>query len=386
MGAQNDILVQYLLNKRYPMYTVFHDVLDNYISTRATLQGRATIINSPDQRALLTELPARIKAHLAKRGESHLFKVEGSIGNGNIARVPWVGIFRTSVTHNAENGYYIVLLFAEDMSCCYLSLNQGITAVEKLYTKKFARKKMREVAAGAVKKLECHPEALQGEIKLSSTGELGRGYEAAAIESFRYRYNELPSEHIFFEHLDHLFANYAKLTKLFGEDLYSLLTVSEEEFQQVALAKAATQPTDGIRPDELGGVSVSLGTRLGTKGIVRSPIIAAEAIRAANFCCEIDPQHWTFTSRARKQKYVEAHHLIPISQQNRFDYSLDVVANIISLCATCHRMLHFGVSQEKKTLLKSLLKQRRSKLLEKAISIKESDFLELYGNTNPQDN
>lgn len=366
------------------MYQAFHNVLDNFVSTRAKLLGRATIIDSPDQRALLRDLPAKIMAHLAKRHQSHLFKVQGSIGNGNIARVPWVGIFRTSVTQNAENGYYIVLLFAEDMSCCYLSLNQGITAIEKLYTRSFARKKMREVAIAAAMKLDCHPEAIVGEINLSSTGELGRGYEAAAIESFRYGYHDLPSERIFFEHLDYLLTHYAKLNKLFGKDLYSLLTVSEEEFQQVALAKAAQQTTEGEAPEELGGVELSLGTQLGTKGIIRSPAIAAQAIRAAHFACEIDPAHWTFTSSAKKHKYVEAHHLIPISQQNRFAYSLDVVANIISLCATCHRMLHFGVAPEKRSLLKSLLKQRRPRLLARAISISDSDFLELYGKSNNQ--
>ena len=367
------------------MHQVYYHVLDNYISTRAKLQGRATIKNTPDQVALLQELPAKIRAHLAKRQLSHLFKVDGSIGNGNIARVPWVGIFNTAVTQNAENGYYVVLLFAEDMSCCYLSLNQGITAIEKLYTRSFARKKMREVATSAAMKLECHPEAQVGPINLSSTGDLGRGYEAAAIESFRYSYHELPVESVFFEHLDYLLSDYAKLTKLFGKDLYSLLTVSEEEFQQVALAKAAQEPADVDQVEAQGGVEVSLGTQLGTKGVTRSPAIAAKAIRAAKFSCEIDPAHWTFTSNAKKQKYVEAHHLIPISQQNRFAYSLDVVANIISLCATCHRMLHFGVSDEKKHLLKLLLKQRRPKLLAKAISINDSDFLELYGKRNGQD-
>lgn len=367
------------------MHQIFLDVLDNFISTRAKLQGRATIKNTLDQRALLQDLPAKFKTHLAKRQQSHLFKVEGSIGIGNIARVPWVGIFNTAITQNAENGYYIVLLFAEDMSCCYLSLNQGITAVEKLYTKNFARKKMREVAASAAMKLDCHPEAIVGEINLSSTGELGRGYEAAAIESFRYGYHELPNEDVFFEHLDYLLADYAKLTRLFGKDLYSLLTVSEEEFQQVALAKAAQRTTDDDEPEESGGVEVSLGTQLGTKGVIRSPAIAAKALRAANFSCEIDPAHWSFTSSAKKQRYVEAHHLIPMSQQNRFAYSLDVVANIISLCATCHRMLHFGASTEKKHLLKSLLKERRPKLLAKAISINDSDFLDLYGKTNRLD-
>jgi 5-methylcytosine-specific restriction protein A len=359
------------------MYDALRDVMDNYRPTRARLQGRATNTGSPDQRALLSDLPARIEAHLAYHPESHLFKVKGSIGNGNIARIPWVGVFRTSITKSAENGYYIVLLFAEDMSCCYLSLNQGITAVEKLYTKSFAWKKMREGASEAARRLAPHPESIFGPIKLNSTGDLGRAYEAAAIESFRYSYDALPSDRLFFEHLDHLLNNYTTLVRLFGPDLYSLFSVSEEEFQQVVLEKAALQFNDATLNAPVA-IEVTPTSRLGTKGLVRSPAIAAQAVRAANFACEIDATHWTFTSSAKKQRYVEAHHLIPISQQKNFHTSLDVTANIISVCATCHRMLHFGTLQEKKGVLKLLLKQRRQRLFEKSITVKDSEFLQFY--------
>jgi 5-methylcytosine-specific restriction protein A len=359
------------------MQILLGNVLDNYVNTRAFLRGRANIVHSPDQISLLDKLPARIESHLAKRGLADLYKVKGSIGNGNIARVPWVGIFRTSVTKNAENGFYIVLLFSEDMSSCYLSLNQGITAVERLYTKEFAWKKMREAARRAVLNLERHPEALFGPVDLSSTGDLGRGYEAAAIESFRYLRTDLPNDQIFFSDFDHLLHSYETLISRYGTDLYSLFSVSEDEFQQVALEKAAA--LSRVQSDETGGVEVSLATKLGSRGFVRSPTVAACAIRAANFSCEIDPAHWSFTSRAKKQRYVEAHHLIPISQQAGFPYSLDVIANVVSLCATCHRLLHYGAPGEKNVLLRSLLNGRRSQLLLKSIEVKYSDFLEFYG-------
>lgn len=361
------------------MYEALRDVMDNYVSARATLQGRAKRTDSLDQRALFSTMPARIRAHLANRTDAHLYKVQGSIGKGNLARIPWVGIFRTTVTENAENGYYIVLLFAEDMKCCYLSLNQGITAVEKLYTPNFARKKMREGAFEARKVLSPHPESLFGPINLNSTGDLGRGYEAAAIESFRYSYEELPNDQLFFEHLDHLLNNYTALVRLFGADLYSLFAVTEEEFQQVVLEKAAGASLETTSANNPIAEETSPTVRLGSKGFVRSPAVAAAAIRAANFVCEIDSNHWTFTSKARNQRYVEAHHLIPISQQDNFTYSLDIAANIVSLCATCHRMLHFATLQEKKGILKLLLKQRREHLLEKSISVKDSEFLQFYG-------
>jgi 5-methylcytosine-specific restriction protein A len=362
------------------MRDLLDDVFNNFLQTKAQLMGRANVIRSPDQIAVLETIPSLIQQHLTSRGKAHLYKIKGSIGNGNIARVPWIGIFRTSITNNAENGYYIVLLFSEDMSSCFLSLNQGITAIQKMYTKPFALRKMREVASAALKYLEVHPESLQGKIDLKSTGDLGRGYEAAAIESFKYYADNLPQNLDFFKDLDFLLSEYSLLENMFKEDLYSLLEVSEEEFQQVVLEKAASlvpEILDELEPP--GGVALGSESVLGTKGYVRSPLVAATALRKANFLCEIDQEHWTFISKAKKQKYVEAHHLIPISHQNKFEFSLDVAANIISLCATCHRMLHFGLPEEKRALLKSLLHRRKNGLEARSISVKENAFLLFYG-------
>lgn len=361
------------------MQNLLGDVLENYAKTRATLGGRAKIIHSPDQFAILERIPNVIERHLAKRGLVDLYKIIGSIGKGNIARVPWVSVFRTTVTQNAENGFYIVLLFSEDMSSCYLSLNQGVTAVERLYTKEFAWRKMRQAAAKAALNLDREPDAILGPIQLKSTADLSKGYESAAIESFRYDRLALPTDEIFFRHLDHLLQTYDTLIQRFGTDLYTLFSVSEDEFQQVALEKAARDTSEIGLEDEVGGIEVTLASVLGSKGVVRSPTVAARAIRAANFECEIDPLHWTFMSQAKQQRYVEAHHLIPISQQSHFHFSLDVVANVVSLCATCHRLLHYGSPQIKRGILKSLLNRRKSRLLSKSIEVNFADFLNFYG-------
>lgn len=362
------------------MEEAFLKVFNNYFSTRLRLNGKANVIGTPDQDALLSEIPNRIQSYLNRRGIGHLYKVKASIGNGNIARVPWVGVFRRDVTENAENGYYIVLLFSEVMNSCYLSLNQGITAIEKLYTKKFALKKMRETSAKAFSYLESTPEEIRGPIDLSSTGDLGRAYESAAIVSFKYSLLNLPSESIFLSDLEILLRHYEVLYKTFGNSLNSLVSVSEAEFQQVVLEKAA-QIDERARVGRLNsGLDPSLTAVLGSQGFLRSPVVAAEAISAAHFSCEIDPEHWTFTSKAKKHRYVEAHHLIPISHQDKFLVTLDIVENVVSLCATCHRMLHYGVEQERKPLLISLFKQRKGKLFSKSIDVEPLDFLRFYAN------
>lgn len=359
-------------------------VFNSYANTRASLYGRATVVNSPDQVALLTDLPNQFRNHLLKKSIADLYEVKGSIGQGNIARVPWVGVFKTTVTSSAENGFYIVLLFAEDMSRCYLSLNQGITAVEKLYSMTFALRKMREAADKAVAKLKLDPEVQTGRIELRATGDLGRAYEAAAIASYCYPREQLPSVEVFFRHFDHLIEIYQTLINRFGCDLYSLFHVDEADFQQVALEKAARAAKlsgEAQVLDAVGGVEIAVSTMLGTRGFVRSPSIAAEAIRAAKFKCEVDESHWTFTSNARKQRYVEAHHLIPISKQSHFLYSLDVSANVIALCATCHRLLHYGASSERSALLRTLLRRRKDRLRLKLIDVTPNEFLEFYGDT-----
>lgn len=354
-----------------------HSVFDNYFSTRLRLQGRANVIGTPDQNALLVEIPSLIEDHLNKMGLAHLFKIKGSIGNGNIARVPWVGVFKRDVTENAENGYYIVLLFSENMNSCYLSLNQGITAVEELYTKSFAIRKMREAALQALTHLECDPEAHRGPIDLASTGDLGRGYEAAAIVSFKYESSNLPSDEVFFKHLNLLLGYYEKIFKAVGKSLHSLISVSENEFQQVVLEKAASPHAlkANISLEGFWGEVLYSSRR---SMFNRSPVVAAQAIRIADFKCEIDAAHWTFTSRAKQQKYVEAHHLIPISQQLKFLYPLDIVENVVCLCATCHRMLHYGIEKERRDLLSNLFKRRKEGLIRRSLDLKMNDFLSLY--------
>ncbi|MCC2954682.1 DUF3578 domain-containing protein [Massilia sp. IC2-477] len=360
------------------MRNLFTDVFDNYSTTRAKLGGVAKLVGTPDQVSLLNEIPHRIETFLKDRKIAHLYKVKGSIGNGNIARVPWVGIFRKEVTENAENGYYVVLLFSEDMSKCFLSLNQGITAVEKRYTKSFAWKKMEEAATRALSYLEVAPDVWKGKIPLASTGDLGRAYEAAAIASYEYLRTDPPSDAVFFENLTYLLKHYERLFSLFGKNLHSLFSVSEEEFQNVVLEKAA-QLTTSEHVKNI--VSAPLFVNPLSNKYVRSPVVAAAAIQAAQFSCEIDATHWTFLSRARKKRYVEAHHLIPISQQSHFQASLDVVANIVSLCATCHRLLHYGADNERKSLLMTLFRQRKEQLQKHDLQIGSNDFLRFYAGT-----
>ena len=89
---------------------LFLDVFNNYLSSKNAKV--ATKTGSPDQQAILEKLPKLFEQVIEKKRNLKDFKVEGSIGEGRMANVPWVAIFHRSVTTSAQHGYYIVLLFA----------------------------------------------------------------------------------------------------------------------------------------------------------------------------------------------------------------------------------------------------------------------------------
>ena len=94
----------------------------------------------------------------------------------------------------------------------------------------------------------------------------------------------------------------------------------------------------------------------------RSDEVASKALSFARYKCEIDNNHVTFVSRRSGENYVEAHHLIPISFSEEFNFSLDVEANIVSLCPNCHRKIHRGLEHEIKELIEILYFRRINQL------------------------
>lgn len=94
------------------------------------------------------------------------------------------------------------------------------------------------------------------------------------------------------------------------------------------------------------------------------------------YTCENDPKHVSFTSRTNNHPYVEAHHLIPMSAQDDFEYSLDVPANIVVLCPNCHRLLHYG--NDIKPILKKLYDDRILSLSKSGLNITFEQLLFYY--------
>jgi len=90
------------------------------------------------------------------------------------------------------------------------------------------------------------------------------------------------------------------------------------------------------------------------------PAKSRRAIIDAGYSCEANKTHESFIRKDGVNTYTEAHHLIPRSFQKEFENSLDVPANIISLCSNCHNCLHHGIDFE--LILKKLFDERTERL------------------------
>jgi predicted HNH restriction endonuclease len=110
----------------------------------------------------------------------------------------------------------------------------------------------------------------------------------------------------------------------------------------------------------------------------RNHELAERAIRKADYKCEFDVTHAFFESANTHNNYVEAHHLIPLQFQDDFDMSLDVLANIVSLCVVCHKKLHHGLFEDKEEILRKLFELRRNRLKKCGLDISEEELFSYY--------
>ena len=65
-----------------------------------------------------------------------------------------------------------------------------------------------------------------------------------------------------------------------------------------------------------------------------------------------------------------------MAEQDLFEFSLDVPANIISLCSNCHNRLHYG--QDPEIMLKQLYEARESELVAAGIVTTYEALIAMY--------
>lgn len=187
-------------------------------------------------------------------------------------------------------------------------------------------------------------------------------------------WNELKSFNQSFQKLDP--EKYSAFKELLtSRNFRRVVYKDEEDFQHVIEISEAGNTEVKDEPKELI-VKVSKASEKLKWG--RDPAIAKRAIVSAGYKCESDASHEFFISATTNKNYVEGHHLIPLEFQYEFKNSLDVEANIISLCAMCHKKIHHAQKSEKDSMVEDLYEKRKSRLQKCELEVSLADLKGFY--------
>lgn len=85
-----------------------------------------------------------------------------------------------------------------------------------------------------------------------------------------------------------------------------------------------------------------------------------------------------FTAKINGKNYLELHHLVPRGFRNDFSYSIEVLANYVTLCPRCHRQIHLAVDRERKHLINALYDERKDRLAVVGLGLDLNGIYEYY--------
>ena len=102
----------------------------------------------------------------------------------------------------------------------------------------------------------------------------------------------------------------------------------------------------------------------------------------SNFICALEKVNNCkpiyFTAKKSNKNYLEVHHFIPQEFRNDFSYSIEVLANYVTLCPRCHRQIHLALDRERKHLINSLYEERKDRLQLVGLGLDLNGIYEYY--------
>lgn len=195
------------------MENVLREFIERFIR-EYPIEKKKSLANNPFANFITNEVPKNIFEIDIIKGEE--YRVQGSVGKGAWAAVPWVAIYDKSITNSAQKGEYIVYLLSVDDKILYLTFNQGCTELRKEYSKIETIRKLKENSNFIQEKIESRRFSKEN-INLSCDGEKNKNaemYEAGCIFSKAYNIENLPEEYELREDLKNMIAIYKEFVSL----------------------------------------------------------------------------------------------------------------------------------------------------------------------------
>ncbi|EHO49793.1 ATPase family protein, partial [Lachnospiraceae bacterium oral taxon 082 str. F0431] len=178
--------------------------------------GKAKAFSRPFASKVRNDIPKLIRAQLTEK----IYKVEGSVGQGNWAKVPWIGVFDKRVTTSAQRGVYIVYLLNKTTKELFLTLNQGVTDVITASNSK-AADNLQNRAQSIRSKIGSFPG-----LESSLIGSGSKDYDAGCIYYIKYTLDSLPED-------EKLYSDLYKFIEVYKAYYDKVFLTSEENDVQV---------------------------------------------------------------------------------------------------------------------------------------------------------
>ena len=299
------------------------------------------------------------------------------VGSGNDEKDAWIAIFNPEITKGAKQGYYVVYGFPINSHFVRFGILQAFEEAKSKYKKHWREAINTHADLMRLKIPEYSKKFSKDRLsikKLDGTNYYKDGF----VYSKLYDIRNLPPEAELVDDLSTMLEAYENLHKKGGRNLdekpiskiesLSPSESDEEEYQKPLVNRKIKRSPKTARLQKSERNRTKESHSEDPKRCIpkRNPGYAEEAKEAAGYQCEVSASHRSFKRAGDGKNYTEAHHLIPFEQYNHFaekGLCVDRVFNIVSLCPTCHRMIHHGSKEDVAKLLEHLYQKRGEKLL-----------------------
>lgn len=345
--------------------------------------GKYSDSTSEAKNIITKKLPDILKEISNKATEYPFY---GLVGSGSdFASTPWLAIYDKK---NLHDNFYVQYVFTENFKGFYLTLNIPKKSAEKSddsITSRF-NKYIKE-------NIENIPEDMKKYgINLETSNNKGRIHKNTCILNKYYDIDNLPDDSIFADDFNNMIGILVKsknlitkeLNKELNRDSY-ILTMYLVEFIYKKVPNIDYE--EEINLDNKNQKNKQKENKECKRTEIRETYIRDEKLvkdilKENNYTCEFDENHKTFIiNETTNEQYMEAHHLIPMKEYERYKENIDVRANLCCICPNCHRLLHHGLYKDKEAVLKKLHTKKEILLKDAGLEISLKELKAYYKKT-----
>lgn len=255
------------------------------------------------------------------RDDNLLYKA--SVGQGNWAAVPWLGIFNPESTTSATHGIYVVYLFSANFEKVYLCQGQGVTKVKEDFGKGQIDELQRRAALICARVPEHTNNFETGGVRLGGVTSLAKEYDSAIAYFKKYDLKNLPESEVLEDDLCEAVLLYKLLIARGGTDNFESIEVLDNL---------------SFKVDE---TIIERRKYVRHMKIERNAKAAKLAKSVHGYTCQGCGVNLQNIYGEAGKDYIEAHHLKPLHTLVEGEsVKMDIVEDFAVLCANCHKIVH----------------------------------------------